>query len=234
MDHIKLRKSRDRGYADHGWLKTFHTFSFADYYSEDFMNFRTLRVINEDKVAPGSGFGTHPHRDMEIITYVVDGELAHKDSMGNGSVIKPGCLQRMTAGSGVTHSEFNPSQKQPVHLLQIWILPEKKGLTPSYQELDLNSARKENALTLAASSDAEGRVLKVHQDMNLYFGLLKKDGQLSHSLAKGRGLWLQMIKGAAEINGTALVQGDGVSVEGEEKITVKAKEPAEFLLFDLK
>ena len=233
-DDIKIRKSRERGHANHGWLDSYFTFSFADYQDEKFMGYRTLRVINEDRVEPGQGFGMHPHRDMEIITYVVEGELAHKDSMGNGSTIKAGCLQRMTAGTGVTHSEFNSSQVKKLHLLQIWILPEQRGLKPSYEELNLQDARRENSLTLVASNDATKNVLKVHQDVRLYSGLLGPEVQVNYTLEDDRGVWIQMIKGSIDINGIKLAPGDGVAIEREPNLTIQAQERAEFLLFDLK
>ncbi len=232
--NITVRRSDERGHADHGWLDSRFSFSFADYYDPKHMGFRTLRVINEDRIAAGQGFDTHPHRDMEIISYVVEGELQHKDSMGNGSIIPAGCLQRMSAGTGVAHSEFNPSKTTATHLLQIWILPEKKGLAPSYQELKLRETLKPNALNLVAAGKPDGNVLKVHQDIKLYYGSFDKTAETDHTLEKGRGLWLQMIKGAVEVLGTTLQAGDAAAVENERSLRIKSQPGTEFLLFDLK
>ena len=231
---IMVRKSRERGHVNHGWLDSYFSFSFAEYHDPRYMGYRSLRVINEDRIEAGRGFGTHPHRDMEIISYVIEGELSHKDSMGTGSVLKAGNLQRMSAGTGVEHSEFNPSPTKPTHLLQIWILPEKKGLTPSYQELSLKDMPKTNGLTLVAANEEKSGVLKVHQDVRLYLGRLKKDETARYALAKARGAWIQMIKGDVDMNGTKLAQGDGAAVEGDQDISINASQGAEFLLFDLK
>ena len=229
---IKVRKAKERGHADHGWLDTYHTFSFADYFDEKFMNFRSLRVINEDRVEPGKGFGTHGHRDMEIITVILEGQLEHKDSMGNGAIIRPGEVQRMTAGTGVTHSEFNPSKENPVHLLQIWILPEKPGLKPGYEQRAFSPLEKKNRLRLVAAGIPREDAVKIHQDAELYTALLDKDASVEYSPAKKRGVWIQVAKGVVEINGTALEAGDGASAEGKD-LHIQAKEDSEILLFDL-
>ncbi len=230
---INLRKSEARGHLNFGWLDTFHTFSFGEYYDPNHMGFRELRVINEDRVAPGKGFGTHPHRDMEIVTYVLQGALEHKDSMGNGSVIRPGDVQRMSAGTGVTHSEFNSSPTEEVHLLQIWILPQKAGLTPSYEQKNFPNSSKEGVLKLIASEDGREGSVRLHQDVSLYASILKAGKTLDYSLHSKRFAWIQMIRGELEIGEFVLKAGDGASVENEEKIVLKAKQDSEILLFDL-
>ena len=230
---ITIRPSAQRGGGDHGWLKTHHTFSFADYWDPKWMGFRSLRVINEDWVAPNTGFPRHPHRDMEIITYVLEGKLEHKDSLGTGSVILPGDSQRMTAGSGIHHSEFNPSKTEPVHLLQIWIQPEKVALPPSYEQKSFPDAEKQGKLRLIASRDASDGAVKINQDAKLYVSLLKPGEEVKHDLANGRHAWIQVARGAAELNGKKLSQGDGAAVSNEKNLTIKASEAAEVLLFDL-
>ena len=227
---ITIRKAAERGHADHGWLDTWHTFSFADYHDPDWMGFRTLRVLNDDRVAGGQGFGMHPHRDMEIVTIVFEGALQHKDSMGNESVIRPGEVQRMTAGTGVVHSEFNPSEKDGVHLYQIWILPERKGLKPGYDQKEF-PARK--GLTLVASRDGRDGSLRIHQDASLWRGALEKDGALTHEVPAGRHGWLQVARGGLALNGKKLEAGDGAALSGKESIELKGLAPAEFILFDL-
>src|SRR5258708_5851663 len=197
----EVRRSGERGLADHGWLKSFHTFSFADYYDASHMGFGPLRVINEDRVQPGKGFGTHGHRDMEIISYVLEGELAHKDSMGNGSVIRPGDVQRMSAGTGVHHSEFNPSPKNPVHFLQIWIEPDKRGVQPGYEEKHFDAASKRGKLRLIASSDGRDGSVRIQQDADLYATLLEGGDVLEHSLAKGRRAYVHVARGHVTVNG---------------------------------
>lgn len=231
---IQLRKSGERGFFDHGWLKTHHSFSFADYRDPKWMGFRSLRVINEDWVAPGEGFPTHSHRDMEIITYVLKGVLAHKDSMGTASEIKPGEVQRMSAGTGVTHSEYNHMSLEPVHLLQIWILPERRSLAPGYEQKMFPLAGKRNTLRLVASP-AGGDAVKIHQDVKLYDSRLEKGHTVKHALAPGRGFWIQVISGKIQANGHAAEAGDGLLGEGETelKISVPGDEPGEFILFDL-
>jgi hypothetical protein len=230
---ITIRRSNERGGGDHGWLKTRHTFSFNDYWDDKWMGFRSLRVINEDFVGPSAGFPTHPHRDMEIITYILSGELEHKDSLGTGSVIRPGDGQRMTAGRGIRHSEYNPSATETAHLLQIWILPEKQGLEPSYEQKSFPESEKRGNLRLIASSDgAEGSV-KINQDAKLFVSLLGPGEEVAHSLDGKRHAWLQVAKGEVELNGQKLGQGDGAAVSGEKKLTIKGTQDAEVLLFDL-
>jgi redox-sensitive bicupin YhaK (pirin superfamily) len=228
---ITIRKAEDRGHFNHGWLDTFHTFSFADYYDPRNMGFRALRVINDDRVEPGAGFGTHPHRDMEIITYVLDGELAHKDSMGNGSTIRPGEVQRMSAGTGVRHSEANPSPAQWLHLLQIWILPDRNGITPSYEQKYFEPAERQGRLRLVASPDgAEGSV-SIHQDVRLYATLLDDGQEVAHAFDSGRHGWLHVARGSANVNGIELGAGDGAAISDEAKIAIRGQ--GEVLLFDL-
>src|SRR5688572_20268943 len=204
---IHVRKAEDRGRADHGWLDSRHTFSFADYHDPHYMGFRTLRVINEDRVRPGEGFGTHPHRDMEILSYVIEGALEHKDNIGTSSVIRPGEVQRMTAGTGVLHSEFNPSRKEPVHFLQIWILPEKKGLKPGYEQKMFADGERRNRLRLVASRDRRDGSLSIHQDAELYATLLDSGRTVVHPLAPGRHAWVQVVRGAVALNGRPLHAG---------------------------
>ena len=229
---ITLRPSAARGHADHGWLDTFHTFSFADYHDPAHMGFRGLRVINEDRVAPGMGFGTHPHRDMEILTYILAGRLAHKDSMGHGREIAPGQLQAMSAGTGITHSEFNPSRTDPVHLLQIWLLPDKKGHTPRYAEWS-PSAGESHALTLLASPDGREGSAAIHQDARLYLVKLAAAEEVTHPIAPARAAWLQVMRGSLTLNGHALAAGDGAAVESESALALHGTADAEALLFDL-
>jgi redox-sensitive bicupin YhaK (pirin superfamily) len=226
---IALRRSNERGHFDHGWLNTYHTFSFADYYDPAQMGFRSLRVINEDRVQPGQGFGTHPHRDMEIITYVLSGALAHKDSSGGEGVLRPGEVQHMTAGAGIRHSEFNASQSEPVHFLQIWIMPEKNGLRPGYDQRRFDI----NGLRLVASHDGRDGSLAVRQDIDLYAARPNVGQTVTHSLAPNRHAWLQVARGTVTLNGTELRAGDGAAVSDERSLEMRATEPAEFLLFDL-
>jgi hypothetical protein len=230
---IQIRHSEERGGGDHGWLKTRHTFSFSEYWDPKWMGFRSLRVINEDWVAPGNGFPTHPHRDMEIITYILEGKLEHKDSLGTGSVILPGDGQRMTAGSGIRHSEFNPSTKEPAHLLQIWIQPEKAGLQPSYEQKAFPEGEKRGKLRVIASRDAQDGSVKINQDAKLYVSLLKPGEEVSHEFGRGRHGWVQVARGAVELNGKKLSQGDGAAISEEKKLSIKGSEDAEVLLFDL-
>jgi redox-sensitive bicupin YhaK (pirin superfamily) len=229
---INIRKAADRGHANHGWLDTYHTFSFADYHDPKFMGFRALRVINEDIVEPSNGFGTHQHRDMEIITYILEGGLEHRDSMGNGSIIHPGDVQRMSAGTGVLHSEKNPSSNERVHLLQIWILPEKSGIRPSYEEKKFEPAERQGTLRLVASPDAADGSVTIHQDVRLYASLLDGESVLTHTLATGRHAWIQVARGELTVNGRELVAGDGAAISDEETLTLSGRK-AEFLLFDL-
>ena len=230
---MHIRRADERGHAEHGWLDSRHTFSFADYYDPKFMGFGPLRVINEDRVQPGQGFGTHGHRDMEIISYVLEGALAHKDSLGNGSVIRPGDVQRMTAGTGVRHSEFNDSTSEIVHFLQIWLLPETQGLPPSYDERRFGDDEKRGRLRLIASRDGRDGSVVVHQDVDLYAALLEPADELSFAPRSGRRLWLQVARGAVDVNGQALEAGDGVALVDEPKVTLRGRQPAELLLFDM-
>lgn len=230
---IKLRPSAERGAVNLGWLDSKHTFSFADYHDPAHMGFSSLRVINEDWIEPGQGFGTHPHRDMEIITYIIKGALEHKDSMGNGAVMKRGDVQHMTAGTGVMHSEFNHSNDEPVHLLQIWILPGEQGLTPGYEEKTFTDAEKKNQLRLLVSPDGSNNSLVVNQDLNLYASILDQGAELTHSFDAGNSGWVQVVEGEVEVNGEKLNAGDGVSIEQTGSLEIKAKTDAEFLLFDM-
>lgn len=230
---ITLRKSQERGYADHGWLQSFHSFSFADYYDPAHMGFGPLRVINEDRVAPGSGFGTHGHRDMEIISYVLDGELAHRDSMGNGSVIRPGDVQRMSAGSGVRHSEYNHAKDRTTHFLQIWIEPAVTGIAPSYEEKRFSDADKQGRLRLIASGDgAEGSV-RIHQDARLYVSRLSAGQSVAADLAAGRLGYLHLVRGALAVNGVRLEGGDAAKIRDDTRLEISAEGDSELLLFDL-
>ena len=226
---IELRRSNERGHFDHGWLNTYHTFSFGDYHDPGQMGFRSLRVINEDRVLPGEGFGTHPHRDMEIITYVLSGALAHKDSSGGEGVLRPGEIQHMTAGAGIRHSEFNASQTEPVHFLQIWILPEKNGLRPGYEQRKFDV----NGMRLVASRDGRDGSLRIHQNVDLYASRPNPGQVVTHALAPNRHAWLQVARGTVTLNGTELHAGDGAAVRDEQRLEIRATEPAEVLLFDL-
>jgi len=230
---INIRHSEERGGGDYGWLNTRHTFSFNTYHDPKFMGFRSLRVINEDYVAPGQGFPTHPHRDMEIITYVLDGALEHKDSLGTGSVIRPGDGQRMSAGSGIRHSEANPSTTGDAHFLQIWILPDQQGIKPSYEQKAFPTEEKRGKLRLIASPDGEGGSVTIHQDSKLYVTLLAPGETVTHQMEPDRHAWIQIAKGSIELNGKVLKQGDGAAVSDEKQLTVKGTEEAEVLLFDL-
>jgi redox-sensitive bicupin YhaK (pirin superfamily) len=230
---IRLRKSEDRGHADHGWLDTRHTFSFADYYEPRHMGFRALRVINEDRVQPGQGFGTHGHRDMEIVSYVLEGALEHQDSLGSGAVLRPGELQRITAGTGVRHSEFNPSATELVHFYQIWLLPERTGLQPSYEQRAFSSADKRGRLRLVASRDGRESSLLIHQDADLFLASLDDGEEVRHDLRPGRHAWLQALCGRVELNGQPLAAGDGAAVQEETALRLRGSGAAEILLFDL-
>jgi redox-sensitive bicupin YhaK (pirin superfamily) len=230
---ITIRPSKQRGGGDHAWLNTRHSFSFDTYYDPRFMGFRSLRVINEDVVQPGHGFPMHPHRDMEIITYVLEGALEHQDSLGTGSVIRPGDGQRMSAGKGIRHSEKNPSLSDPAHLLQIWILPERPGLEPSYEQKAFPEEEKRGKLRLIAAPGGEDDSVTIHQDAKLYVSLLEPGEEVSHQLGKGRHAWLQVAKGTVDLDGNSLTQGDGAAISNEQKLSVKGLESAEILLFDL-
>jgi len=230
---ITTRKAEDRGHFDLGWLDTYHTFSFDQYYEPAQMHFRSLRVINEDRVAPDQGFPTHSHRDMEIITYILSGALEHRDSMGNGSVIRPGDVQRMTAGTGVAHSEFNSSKTEPVHLLQIWILPGARNLPPSYEQKFFSDGERRGRLRLIASRDGGEGSVKINQDARVYAGILGLNQQTEYPLDKDRHAWIQVARGTLNLNGVELNQGDGAAVRNETHLSIAARDEAELLLFDL-
>jgi hypothetical protein len=230
---IQIRKANDRGHANHGWLDTYHTFSFSTYQDPEHMRFRSLRVMNEDFVEPGQGFGTHPHHDMEIVTYVLEGALEHKDSMGNGEVLRPGEFQRMSAGTGITHSEFNPSDTEPVHLYQIWLFPERKGIEPSYEQKRFPEDERHNQLRLVASRDAADGSLLIHQDARVYLSSLDEGRAVKQILEPGRHAWLQVLRGAISLNGQPLETSDGAAVSNEASLEIVAKRPAEIMLFDL-
>ena len=230
---INIRKSEDRGHFDLGWLNTYHTFSFDQYYDPAHVHFRSLRVMNEDRVQPGKGFPTHSHQDMEILTYILSGELEHRDSMGNGSVIRPGDVQRMSAGRGVSHSEFNPSDTETVHLLQIWILPQSHGLTPSYEEKHFSDEERRGRLRLIASNDGSQGSVKIHQDAQVYAAILEAGQAVVHPLSESRHAWLQIARGAIGLNKIDLKQGDGAAVSRERELRIAAHDQAEVLLFDL-
>lgn len=230
---IRVRSANDRGVTDWGWLDSRHTFSFAGYHDPNNMNFRSLRVINDDRVAPGAGFGTHPHRDMEILTWVLEGSLTHKDSMGNGTTIRPGELQRMTAGTGVMHSEFNLDKTNPTRFLQIWILPGRRGLPPGYEQKLFTWNGDGKPLKLVAASDVREGSLKIHQDADVWVARLEADATASHSLAAGRHAWVQVARGEVTVNGQPLKEGDGVALSDEPRVKLAAKGAAEVLLFDL-
>ena len=230
---LSVRKATERGHAQHGWLDSFHTFSFADYHDPQHMGFRALRVINEDRVQPAQGFGRHSHRDMEIVTYVIEGALAHQDSLGNGSVMRPGDVQRMSAGRGISHSEYNHSESELVHFLQIWLLPEKAGLPPSYEQKHFSESDRAGQLRLVASHDARDESVRVHQDVALYAGLLAAGEKASLALAPGRHAWVQVVRGALDLDGTALAAGDGAAISGAPRLDLVALQPSELLVFDL-
>ena len=230
---LTIRRAGQRGSANHGWLDTRHTFSFADYHDPQHMGFRALRVINEDRVAPGRGFGTHPHRDMEIISYVLEGALAHRDSLGNGSVIRPGEVQRMSAGTGVRHSEHNASQEELVHFLQIWIVPNQRGLPPSYEQRAFDPREREGSLRLVVDPDGREGALKINADARLYTTLLHAGAQVEHEVRAGRHAWIQVARGVIEVDGETLEAGDGASLSAAARLVLKAVEPAELLVFDL-
>ena len=230
---LAIRRSHERGHANHGWLDTHYTFSFADYYDPGHVHFRTLRVINDDRVAGGGGFPMHPHRDMEIVTYVLEGGLEHRDSMGNGSVIRPGDVQRMSAGTGVTHSEFNASKTEPVHLLQIWMFPERKGIEPSYEQKMFSEADKRGRLRLVASPDGRDGSVTIHQDNEMYATVLRKGETVRHELKPERHAWVQVARGGVKLNGQELAEGDGAAISEEKAIELAGVKDAELLLFDL-
>lgn len=230
---IQVRRAAERGHANHDWLDTWHTFSFDTYYDPAHMGFRALRVINEDRVEPGTGFGMHGHRDMEIITYILEGALEHRDSLGTGSVLRPGEFQRMSAGTGIRHSEFNPSATDPVHLYQIWLLPNRQGLPPSYEQKMFSEVDRRGRLQLVASPDAQNGSLLIHQDAQVYLSALAADQEVRHELQPGRHAWLQVLRGAVELNGLALATSDGAGVSDATGLSIRANKAAEVMLFDL-
>lgn len=230
---IRVRKSAERGHADHGWLNTHYTFSFADYYDPNHIRFRALRVMNEDRVQPGQGFGMHSHQDMEIVTYVLEGALEHKDSMGNGEVLRPGEFQRMSAGTGIQHSEFNPSITDPVHLYQIWLLPDRKGYEPSYEQKQFPSEGRRNQFRRVASPDGREGSLTIHQDAHIYLAEIEPGKAISYELAPNRHAWLQVLRGSVNLNDTALNTSDGAAVSEETLLRIEATQSAEVMLFDL-
>ena len=230
---ISIRPAHERGHAQHGWLDSHHSFSFADYYDPAHMGFRALRVINEDRVAPGQGFGKHPHRDMEIVSYVLDGALQHADSMGTGSVIRPGDVQRMSAGSGVAHSEYNASRSEPVHFLQIWLVPSERGIAPSYEQKHFSDADKQGRLRVVASPNGREDSVTIHTDATLYAGRFANGESAGHTLATGRHAWVQVVRGKLTVNGQALGAGDGAAITDEQEVQLRGVDDAEVLLFDL-
>ncbi len=230
---ITIRKAEERGHANHGWLDTNHTFSFASYYNPEQMGFRSLRVINEDRITPGAGFGTHGHRDMEIVTYVLAGAVEHKDSIGNGSIIQPGEVQRMSAGTGILHSEYNHSQREGAHFLQIWIVPDTKGLEPSYEQKSFHVEKDPGKLHLVAAKEGKDGAVTIHQDMALYTGAFKAGDRVSHSLDRDRYAWLQVTRGEITLNGMPLKTSDGAAIREEIELQIEATQDAEILLFDL-
>lgn len=233
---IEVRKSEERGHADHGWLNSRHTFSFADYYDPRHMGFRTLRVINEDRVAPGQGFGTHGHRDMEILSYVLEGSIAHRDSMGNQETLGPNEIQRMSAGTGIRHSEFNPSSRENLHFFQIWITPQKSGTQPSYEQIKFDPAEKRNRLKLLAGPDIEDGVAWINQDARMLVGELEKGVEIPYQLGKDRGAWVHVVRGSVTVNGETLQAGDAAAISDVSVVdlTGAADEPSEVLLFDVR
>jgi hypothetical protein len=233
LPSLTLRRASERGHADHGWLDSRHTFSFADYFDPEHMGFRTLRVINEDRVQPGRGFPTHGHRDMEIISYVLEGAIAHKDSLGHAEVLRPGEVQRMSAGTGVLHSEFNPSREERLHFYQVWILPDRAGHEPEYEQKAFPLEERQDRLALLVSPDGAQGSLRIHQDARMLGALLDRGKTVAHELAPGRAAWLQVARGVLLVNGERLAAGDGAALEGAGPLALEALEPAELLLFDL-
>ncbi len=230
---MTIRKASERGHANHGWLDSHHTFSFANYYDPAHMGFRGLRVINDDRVAGGEGFGPHPHRDMEIISYVLDGGLAHRDSTGTGATIRPGDVQRMSAGTGVVHSEYNASRTDEVHFLQIWLMPARRGLPPSYEQKTFTDADKRGALRLIASPDGDDGSVTIHADAKVYAGILGAGDRVELPIASGRGAWLHVARGKVRVDGTELGEGDGGAFDGEARIRIEGVDDGEVLAFDL-
>lgn len=230
---IEIRKANDRGHGDHGWLNSYHTFSFASYRDPKHMGFRSLRVMNEDRVAAGQGFGEHAHDNMEIVSYVLAGALEHKDSLGNGEILKPGEFQRISAGTGITHSEFNPSASEPTHFYQIWLLPKSQGIEPSYEQKRFADAELHNVLRVVASPDGRDGSLSIHQDATIYLSKLENGNSISHTMAPGRYAWLQVLRGSVTLNGVALATSDGAAISDETELNITANSDAEIMLFDL-
>lgn len=232
---IKIRKSDERGHVNYGWLDTYYTFSFANYYDPEYMGFSNLRVINEDKLKGGHGFDAHPHRDMEIVTYVIEGALEHKDSMGNSSIIKAGDFQKMTAGNGVIHSEYNASQTETVHLFQIWILPDKTGLTPQYEQVTIDRENNKDKLLLVATGkrDKDNGIIFINQDTDIYLGFLKRNEEISHKIGNDRNLWLHVIKGNINLSGHQLSIGDGAAINNEDVIEITSEDNSEIMIFNM-
>ncbi len=230
---MQIRRAADRGHFDHGWLDTAHTFSFADYHDPAHMGFRALRVMNEDRVAAGTGFGMHPHREMEILTYVLEGELEHRDSMGHGAALRPGELQRISAGTGMMHSEANPGRRGPVHLYQVWIVPDQRGLPPTYEQKRFEPAEKHNRLRLVASPDGQDGSLAIRQDARVYLAELSPGASVTHPLGAGRHAWLQVVRGTVSVAEQTLAAGDGLAVSDEPALNVRAENEAEVMVFDL-
>lgn len=229
----QLRKASERGHANYGWLDTYHTFSFSSYYDPQHMRFRNLRVMNEDFVAPGQGFGTHPHNDMEIVTYVLQGALEHRDSMGNGEVLRPGEFQRMSAGTGITHSEFNPSASEPTHLYQIWLLPERKGIEPSYEQKKFDLSERTNRLRLVASPNGEDGSLTIHTQAKIYLSTVQPEQGVQLTLGEGKHVWLQVLSGTGVVHGYTLAAGDGLAISDERLVEYQATSESEILVFEL-
>ena len=230
---IKIRKAEERGHFNHGWLDTYHTFSFSSYQDPDYMSFRSLRVMNEDRIAPGEGFGTHPHRDMEIVTYVLQGAIEHRDSMGNGEVLRPGEFQRMSAGRGITHSEFNPSQTDSLHLYQIWLYPAEKSTEPSYEQKQFTEDEMKNQLRLVASPTAEKGSLRIGQDASIWLSKIDEGNNVMHSLTDERHAWLQVLCGSVAFNDTKLNTSDGAAISDLRELNITAIKNSEIMLFDL-
>ena len=230
---IKLRKHHERGHADHGWLKTYHTFSFASYHDPEYMGFRSLRVMNEDRVAAGQGFGTHAHENMEIVSYVLEGALAHKDSLGNGEILKPGEFQRISAGTGITHSEFNPSKDEISHFYQIWLLPKSKGIEPGYEQKQFDDSEITNSLRIVASHDGRDGSLSIHQDAIIYLSKLESGNSLNYDIPPARHAWLQVLRGSVTLNETAMDTSDGAAISNETELSITATDDSEIMLFNL-
>lgn len=230
---IEVRKANDRGHGDHGWLNSYHTFSFASYRDPKHMGFRSLRVMNEDRVAAGQGFGEHAHDNMEIVSYVLEGALEHKDSLGNGEVLKPGEFQRISAGTGITHSEFNPSDRESTHFYQIWLLPKSQGIEPSYEQKHFADTELNNALRVVASPDGRDGSLSIHQDANIYLSKLENGKSISHNIPARRYAWLQVLRGSVTLNGLSLETSDGAAISDETELNITANSDTEFMLFDL-